>query len=230
MLVATDVSKNFEDKESGTIHALSSASLSADAGEFVAISGDSGAGKSTLLNLLSGLDTPTTGKIQFDGQDYSQLDFSQMAQFRNKHFGFIFQTPHMIFHKTVLENVMLPWQYSVGLENKQIKERAHELLEYVGMERFKARKPIVLSGGELQRVVFARALLLDPQIIFADEPTGSLDATNSQSILNLLRQQSDSGRIVIMVSHDQSAIDFADRVVYLKRHAEDDLKEIADAP
>lgn len=229
MLVATNVSKQFQDQQSGVIQALSPASLSAEAGEFVAISGDSGAGKSTLLNLLSGLDTPTTGNIQFDGQDYSQLDFSQIAQFRNKHFGFIFQTPHMIFHKTVLENVLLPWQYSVGFEKKQVKERAHQLLEYVGMERFKARKPIVLSGGELQRVVFARALLLDPQIIFADEPTGSLDATNSQSILNLLRQQSENGRIVVMVSHDQSAIDFADRVVYLKRHAEDDLKEIADA-
>ncbi len=218
MLVASNVSKVFSDPQSGDIHALSPVSLKTEEGEFIGIAGESGAGKSTLLNLLSGLDTPTTGQISFDNQIYTKLDFSEMAQFRNHNFGFIFQTPHMIFHKTVLENVLLPWQYSKGHDRKQIKERAYQLLDYVGLKGFESRKPIVLSGGELQRVVFARALLLEPKIIFADEPTGSLDSKNSQIILDMLKQQSRNGITVVMVSHDMEALGYSDRNIALKRH------------
>lgn len=221
MLIASNVSKVFHDQQSGDIHALSPISLKAESGEFIGIAGESGAGKSTLLNLLSGLDTPTTGEIIFDNQAYTTLDFSQMAQFRNHNFGFIFQTPHMIFHKTVLENVLLPWQYSKGRDRIQIKDRALKLLKYVGLQGFESRKPIVLSGGELQRVVFARALLLEPRIIFADEPTGSLDANNSQIILEMLKQQSQDGMAVVMVSHDNEALGYTDRNIALKRHRPD---------
>ncbi len=219
MLKANDVSKKFIDNQSGCIHALGNISISVNKGEFVGIAGESGAGKSTLLNLLSGLDTPSTGDVSFDNNNYSQLDFSQMAKFRNQNFGFIFQTPHMIFHKTVIENVLLPWQYSVGFDKNEIKKRALALLEYVGMTEFHNRKPIVLSGGELQRVVFARALLLEPKVIFADEPTGSLDSHNTKMILDMLKQQSENGISVIMVSHDSSALAYTDRTIKLKRHA-----------
>ena len=220
MLKASNVSKQFQDQQSGEIQALSTISLEVESGDFVGIAGESGAGKSTLLNLLSGLDTPTTGAISFENQEYVTMDFSQMAQFRNRNFGFIFQTPHMIFHKTVLENILLPWQYSYGHDKKQIAQRAQQLLEYVGLKGFEKRKPIVLSGGELQRVVFARALLLEPKIIFADEPTGSLDANNSKIILDMLKQQSQQGIAVIMVSHDADALKYTNRNIALKRCAD----------
>lgn len=197
--------------------ALAPFSLQVHSGEFLTVTGPSGAGKSTLLNLLSGLDRPSEGEVLFRGVSISSLAERKVAVLRNSHFGFIFQTPHLLPGKTVLENVALPFHYGTVTPLNRIRKRCEDLLEYVGLAEVASRYPTTLSGGEMQRVVFARALVREPEIIFADEPTGSLDGLNAQRILNLLKEQTTKGCTVIMVSHDNEAIAFGSRIVQLKK-------------
>lgn len=199
------------------ILALSPFSLQVHSGEFLTITGPSGAGKSTLLNLLSGLDRPSEGTVRFHGTSISSLSDGEVALFRNSHFGFIFQTPHLLPNKTVFENVALPFQYGKTFPATEIRLRCQELLEYVGLEGAASRYPNTLSGGEMQRVVFARALARKPKVIFADEPTGSLDGHNAKRILSLLEAQAAEGCTVIMVSHDKEAICFGTRMIALEK-------------
>lgn len=197
--------------------ALPPTSLQAQAGEFIALTGASGSGKSTLLNLLSGLDTPSTGHVSIAGKDLTGLDSHGRASLRNDRFGFIFQTPHLLASRSLRANVALPLRYAPASERHNSAPRVDELLAYVGLSQFSERDPKTLSGGEQQRVVFARALVRDPQIIFADEPTASLDDLNSHQLLELLRLQAAAGKLVIVATHDPLARAFADREVVLSR-------------
>ena len=209
VLEADSVSRTYA-QSTARVNALRPVSLRVEAGEFLAVTGPSGSGKSTLLNLLSGLDTPSGGAVRFDGRTLSSLQEPDLAILRNRSFGFIFQTPHVLPYKTVAENVALPFHYGGrSTDRKQIKRRVESLLEYVGLAAQKDRSPSTLSGGELQRVVFARAMVGEPGVIFADEPTGSLDAENSKRLLELLKEQASLGKMVIMASHDRTAVSYA---------------------
>jgi putative ABC transport system ATP-binding protein len=199
------------------VQALDTVTLSVSAGDFLVITGPSGSGKSTLLNLLSGFDKPTTGTVCFHGRGLESLGNGEAAVLRNRSFGFIYQTPHLLADKTVLENVKLPFHYGDWCDQEAVTGRCLDLLEYVGLSDLTDRYPSTLSGGEMQRVVFARALAREPEIIFADEPTGSLDGVNSDKILKMLRDQTEKGRSVIMVTHDNEAIRFGSSQLVLQK-------------
>lgn len=216
ILKAEKVSKYYESSKGDKINALFPVSIEVNKGEFVAIIGDSGSGKSTLLNILSGLDSPTTGEVFFNNKSL-KCSPSELAIIRNQNFGFVFQTPHMIFHKTVLENILLPWQYSNKLQIDAAIEKAHQLLDYIGLSGFGERKPSTLSGGELQRIAFARAILLQPKIIFADEPTAGLDKNNADKIMSLLLEQNKQGITIILVSHNEKNTALSHRQFHLQR-------------
>lgn len=208
--------------EGSHVIALRTVSLELKTGELVAITGPSGSGKSTLLNLLSGLDKPSGGEVLFRGALLSELSEPELASLRNTAFGFIFQTPHVLPYKTVRENVALPFHYGSLADGAAMWDRVDGLLGYVGLAELATRYPSTLSGGELQRLVFARALVKDPSVIFADEPTGSLDAENSRRLLTLLREQAQMGKSVMMATHDSAAIQYATRRI--------DLDKFVDAP
>lgn len=204
--------------------ALAEQSLAVVPGEFLVLTGPSGSGKSTLLNLLSSLDKPSQGEVRYRGRNLAAMSRQEIAVLRNTHFGFIFQTPHLLPDRTVVENVRLPFHYGHPQPSAEIERRCLELLAYVGMADLASRYPDTLSGGEMQRVVFARALACRPEVIFADEPTGSLDADNSSRILNLLKQQTEDGRAVIMATHDTAGISYGTRIVRLVKPASDVIR------
>lgn len=205
LLAAQDVSRSFAIGER-RITALSPVSLTVAGGDFLVVTGPSGSGKSTLLNLLSGFDRPSTGEVRFHGRVLARMSDKEAAGLRNHSFGFIYQTPHLLPDQTILENVALPFHYGAWIEPGLARRRCSELLDYVGIADLADRYPSTLSGGEMQRAVFARALTREPEIIFADEPTGSLDGRNSEKLLELLRSQTRAGRTVVMVTHDAEAI------------------------
>ncbi|MBF0380565.1 MAG: ABC transporter ATP-binding protein [Magnetococcales bacterium] len=199
------------------VTALATVSLEVIAGHFLVITGPSGAGKSTLLNLLSGLEKPTSGEVLYKNISLSKINESKLANIRNSAFGFIFQIPHVLPHKTVFENVAMPFNYGTISDPDHYKRLCLEHLEYVGLGKLVDRSPNTLSGGELQRLVFARALVRNPEVIFADEPTGSLDAANSTIILDLLKEQADRGRAVVMVTHEKEAMAYGSDILELKK-------------
>jgi putative ABC transport system ATP-binding protein len=217
LLEARNIERSFL-TDGKTYIALAPLTLSVAASEFLVVTGKSGSGKSTLLNLLSGLDKPSHGEVMFEGVPLSLMKEREIAHLRNSCFGFIFQTPHLLPEKTVLENVALPFRYGQRAVRVNVEKRCNELLEYVGLNRFGLRYPNTLSGGEMQRVVFARALARSPKIIFADEPTGSLDSRNSKKILQLLKKQVERGYSVIMASHDADAVQYGTRIIHLVKH------------
>ena len=196
---------------------LQPTTLSVKCGEFVAITGPSGSGKSTLLNLLSGLDRPTSGRVLVGGVDLCTANDMDLARIRNAQFGFMFQVPHVLRSRSVLDNLSLPIRYAHAASVETAHQRVDELLNYVGLASFANRYPATLSGGELQRVAFARALVLDPTIIFADEPTAALDDVNSNLLLSLLAEQATRGKIVLMATHDPFARAFAQREVRMHK-------------
>lgn len=216
LLEAQNVERSF-DLGSQSVQALSRVSLSLQSGEFLLIAGPSGSGKSTLLNLLSGLDRPSRGDVLFRGNSLFEAGEQQRVYLRNSCFGFIFQAPHLLPDKTIIENVGLPFHYGELVNSDEIRERCQELLLYVGLESLANRYPNTLSGGEMQRVVFARALVRKPEVIFADEPTGSLDGDNSNHLLELLREQTEKGRSVVMVSHDERSFSYGTTILRLDK-------------
>ncbi len=197
------------------VQALSSVDLDIAAGEFVAVMGPSGSGKSTLLYLLGLLDRPTDGRYVLDGEDTGRLDADRCAAIRNRKIGFVFQSFALLPRMTALENVELPLAY-LGLPNWERRQRASRALSQVGLEHRTQHLPNRLSGGERQRVAVARALVYEPLLILADEPTGSLDTRTGMEILELLRGLHGNGRTIVLVTHDRAIADHAERILSIQ--------------
>jgi putative ABC transport system ATP-binding protein len=195
-------------------HALSEIHLDIRHGEYVAIAGPSGCGKTTLLSILGLLDSPTDGTYTLDGQPVARLTASERARVRNRQIGFIFQAFNLIGDLTVYENVELPLTYR-GMPSDERRSRVQSALERVGMSHRMKHFPAQLSGGQQQRVAVARAVAGDPAILLADEPTGNLDSTNGEAVMELLRELHQGGSTICMVTHDARYARHADRSVHL---------------
>ncbi|HEY9443221.1 MAG TPA: ABC transporter ATP-binding protein [Gemmatimonadales bacterium] len=195
-------------------HALSDIHLDIRHGEYVAIAGPSGCGKTTLLSILGLLDSPTEGTYTLDGQPVARLTASERARVRNRQIGFIFQAFNLIGDLTVYENVELPLTYR-GMPSDERRSRVQSALERVGMSHRMKHFPAQLSGGQQQRVAVARAVAGDPAILLADEPTGNLDSTNGEAVMELLRELHQGGSTICMVTHDARYARHADRSVHL---------------
>ncbi len=198
------------------VHALRGVDLVVARGEFLAIMGPSGSGKSTLLHILGALESPTGGTVAVGGNRYEGLGDRRLTRFRRDHIGFVFQFFNLLRSLTALENVLLP-ALIAGERPEAHLERARVLLDTVGLADRADHLPSELSGGEQQRVSIARALLLSPEIVLADEPTGNLDSRSGKGVLRLLRELNETeGRTIVMVTHDPAAAATADRVVFLR--------------
>lgn len=198
-----------------TIHALKSVSLTINKGEFVALMGPSGSGKSTLMNLLGCLDTPTKGEYILNGINVSSMTDSELATVRNKEIGFVFQTFNLLPRSTALDNVALPLIYA-GVKKKDRNARSIQALENVGLGNRVTHKPNELSGGQRQRVAVARALINNPSIILADEPTGNLDSKTSIEIMGLIEEIHLKGNTIIIVTHEEDIAQHAHRIVRMR--------------
>lgn len=198
-----------------TIHALKSVSLTIEKGEFVALMGPSGSGKSTLMNILGCLDTPTKGTYILNGNQVSEMTDGQLAEIRNKEIGFVFQTFNLLPRSSSLENVALPLVYA-GVGRALREDRAKQTLESVGLGNRIHHKPNELSGGQRQRVAVARALVNNPSIILADEPTGNLDTKTSVEIMGLLEEIHSKGNTIILVTHEEDIAQHAHRIVRMR--------------
>lgn len=215
LLKAVNITKEFG-KEIKT-QVLFGIDLEIEAGEFISMIGSSGSGKSTLLNILGALDRPTTGEIFVDGTDLSLLNDDQLAYFRNRTLGFIFQSHFLLPQFSVLENVLIPYLIYAGKAPSEIRARALDLLDRVGLSHRKDNRANAISGGEQQRVAIARSLINNPRIILADEPTGNLDSKNTQMVFEMLKAiNRDYKTTFIMVTHDQTLAERCDRLLELK--------------
>jgi putative ABC transport system ATP-binding protein len=208
-----NLGKVFETDEVET-HALSNVHLTIDRGEYVAIAGPSGCGKSTLLSILGLLDSPTTGTYLLNGRPVQDLDVGERARIRNREIGFVFQSFNLIGDLTVFENVELPLSYR-GVPAADRASRVKAALERVGMGHRARHLPGQLSGGQQQRVAVARALVGQPQVLLADEPTGNLDSRNGEAVMQLLRELHRGGATICMVTHDPRFTRYAERAVHL---------------
>jgi putative ABC transport system ATP-binding protein len=195
-------------------HALSGVHLEIRKGEFLSVAGPSGCGKSTMLSILGLLDSPTEGNYWINNQPVAGLSLSDRTRIRNREIGFIFQAFNLIGDLTVFENVELPLTYR-SMASSERKKRVQEVLERVGMAHRKKHYPSQLSGGQQQRVAVARALVGQPSILLADEPTGNLDSKNSEAVIDLLRQLHREGATICMVTHDPRYASIADRTIHL---------------
>jgi len=217
---------------SEVIHALKSVSLDINKGEFVALMGPSGSGKSTLMNILGCLDTPSKGDYILNGTNVSQMTDNELAEVRNKEIGFVFQTFNLLPRSTSLDNVALPLIYA-GAGKKERDERATKALENVGLGNRITHKPNELSGGQRQRVAVARALINNPSIILADEPTGNLDTKTSIEIMGLLEEIHSKGNTIILVTHEEDIAQHAHRIVRMrdglieKDYINEDIKTVS---
>lgn len=213
LIKLSSVSKIFYTDEVET-HALSGIDLEIQQGEYVSIAGPSGCGKSTLLSILGLLDTPTEGKYRLNGTETAELSLSQRARIRNREVGFIFQAFNLIGDLNVFENVELPLTYR-GMKSAERKEKVEAALERVGMAHRMKHYPSQLSGGQQQRVAVARAVVGDPSIVLADEPTGNLDSTNGEAVMDLVSELHEAGATICMVTHDPRYASYAKRTVSL---------------
>lgn len=195
--------------------ALAGVNLTIERGEFVAITGASGSGKSTLLNVLGCLDRPDAGRYRLSGIDVGSLDDEQASTIRNRRIGFVFQSFHLLPRLNVLENVLLPKRFTRE-PLPHVEARAHKLLERVGLSDRLHHRPAELSGGQMQRVAVARALLLEPDLLLADEPTGNLDSRSAADVLALIDEVHSTGQTVVIVTHDNEVAARAPRKVRLK--------------
>lgn len=197
------------------IDALKDINISVNKGEYVAFMGPSGSGKSTLMNIVGCLDTPSTGKYILNNQDVSEMSENELAAVRNKEIGFVFQTFNLLPRQSSLDNVALPLIYA-GYSKKDRIEKAMETLKGVGLENRALHKPNELSGGQRQRVAVARALVNDPSILLADEPTGNLDSKTSYEIMDLFDQLHKKGNTIVMVTHEDDIAQYAHRIIRLR--------------
>jgi lipoprotein-releasing system ATP-binding protein len=202
------------------VKVLKGVNLSVEKGEFVAIIGASGSGKSTLLHILGALDRPDKGVVKFEDRDLNSFSAGELNRFRNKMVGFVFQFYHLLDELSVLENVYLPTMASKSVAGwlacrKQAKERAKELLAQLGLDERADHKPYQLSGGERQRVAVGRALMNEPELLLADEPTGNLDSVTGNGILDVLEKLNKVGQTIIMVTHNEGIAKRAERIIKL---------------
>ena len=211
------------------VHALDGVSVSVDEGEFVAIMGASGSGKSTMLNILSCLDTPTSGSYLLDGIEVARRTRRELAQIRNRKLGFVFQNFNLLPRTSAVEQVELPDLYMGRLSRSARRRRALELLDRVGLGGRATHKPSELSGGQQQRVAIARALMNEPPVLFADEPTGNLDTKASVEIMKLFTELSAEGITIVMVTHEDDIAAYAKRHLVMKdgKLVRDDRREAA---
>jgi putative ABC transport system ATP-binding protein len=214
LISARDVRKIYRMGEE-EVRALDGASFSIAKGEFCAIVGPSGSGKSTLMNIIGGLDRPSSGAIVIDGADMSTLSDDELAEFRNRSVGFVFQSFNLLPRLTAMENVELPMIYA-GMVPKERRERAAELLARVGLGERMSHRPTQLSGGQQQRVAIARALACAPALLMADEPTGALDTQTGKDILNLFAALNREGVTVIIITHDLEVATAARRTIEMR--------------
>ena len=198
-----------------TVHALDGVSLFIGQGEFVAITGPSGSGKSTLMNILGCLDRPTSGSYQLDGAEVATLNDDQLALTRNKKIGFVFQNFNLLPRISALHNIALPLVYA-GVAEKERLDRSLTVLTKVGLAERSEHRPNELSGGQRQRIAIARALVNDPAILIADEPTGNLDTKSSLEIMDIFCDLHKQGRTIIMVTHEPDIAAYAERVVHVR--------------
>lgn len=212
-----DLQKHY-DLGSVVVKALRGVSIKFPQGDFVAIMGSSGSGKSTLLNLLGALDRPSFGQYIIGGMDVARLTDDELSGIRNELIGFIFQSYNLIAQYTVLENIEVPLHYRTGYPSLSAvdRERINHLAELVGLGDRMDHRPFQLSGGQQQRVAIARALVNDPQIILADEPTGNLDSTTEEEIMEVLLKLNAEGRTIVMVTHEPAVAELAKRRIYMK--------------
>ncbi len=212
VIALKDIGKTYKSGEEKTI-ALHTINLTIEDGEFVAIMGPSGSGKSTMMHILGLLDTPASGTYLLDGQDVSKLKKNTQADLRNRKIGFVFQQFNLMPRTTVLENLLLPTVYG-DLPNRY--ERAERLLKQVDLADRATHTGAQLSGGQIQRVAVARALMMNPSLILADEPTGNLDTKRSAEIMQLFRSINQRGATVVIITHEPEIAAFADRIITLK--------------
>lgn len=200
----------------GSLEVLKGVDINISKGEIVSIVGSSGAGKTTLLHILGSLDTPDKGEIWYEGNRIDTLKPRELAAFRNKNIGFVFQFHHLLPEFTALENVCIPG-WIAGKKTKDLEKKAMDLLVTLGVDHRAAHKPNALSGGEQQRIAVARALINDPGIIFADEPTGNLDSSNANSLHNLFQELRDKlNQTFLIVTHNEELASMSDRVLHMK--------------
>jgi len=221
MIELQNITKSF-----GSLQVLKGISLQISKGEVVSIVGPSGAGKTTLLQIIGTLDRPDGGRVVIDGTDISKLSKKQLADFRNRHLGFVFQFHQLLPEFTAIENIMIP-AYIAGMSRSDAKKRANELLDFMGLTDRAGHKPNELSGGEKQRVAVARALINNPAVILADEPSGSLDSKNKEELHQLFFDLRDKfGQTFIIVTHDENLASITDRTISMK----DGVLEVPDSP
>lgn len=197
-------------------HVLDNVDLEIYEGDFTVIMGSSGSGKSTLLYSLSGMDMPTSGKVFYVDSEITALSEKKMSDFRSKEFGFVFQQVHLVSNLSLMENVLVPGYMDKEKTISEVKERALELLETMNISEAKDRLPAQVSGGEAQRAAIARAVINEPGILFADEPTGALNRKNTVDVLNLLTDINNKGQSILMVTHDVRAALRGNRIIYLE--------------
>ncbi|RJR51123.1 MAG: ABC transporter ATP-binding protein [Desulfobacteraceae bacterium] len=220
---AENLVKSFGSGEAAVV-AVSGMSFNIEAGEFIGIMGESGAGKSTLLGILGAMNAPTSGRLSVDGIDVYGLTNEKRADFRREYLGFVFQGFHLIPYLTVLENVMLPLAVCPG-SRKEKREMAMEALSKMGLSGKAMRLPGEISGGEKERVAVARAIVNEPPVLLADEPTGSLDSRNSRDIMSIFQKLNSSGITIVMVTHSEECARYAERILYIA-----DGKLVGDRP
>lgn len=215
ILKAVDVCKSFANN-GGQNHVLDMVNLEVYEGDFTVIMGSSGAGKSTLLYALSVMDAPTMGSVFYKEKEITGLKEKQMAELRAQEFGFVFQQMHLVSNLTLWENVAVPGYLKKSRSTKETRERALKLLERMNVSKAKDRMPSQVSGGEAQRTAIARALINEPGILFADEPTGALNKHNTEEVLDLFTQIHREGQSIVLVTHDMRAAVRGNRFLYLE--------------
>ncbi len=205
-----------EYKGENATNALNDISLQVQEGEFIGVMGPSGSGKSTLINVLSGITVPTTGKIEIEGKDIDKMDEDEIAVFRRRKLGFVFQDFNLLDNLTIEENIMLPMVLDQRPKD-EMKQKAEEIMTHFGISEIKNKYPYTVSGGQQQRAAVSRALINEPVIVFADEPTGNLDSKSSNAVMNCLADMNEQNKVtILMVTHDVFAASFCKKVIFIK--------------
>ena len=216
LLEVSGVKKTYKTRFGGnSVEALKNVNFTVEKGEYVAIMGESGSGKTTLLNIIAALDKPTDGTIILDGMNVSKIKEAAMAEFRRDHMGYVFQDFNLLDTFTLEDNIYLPLVLA-GKDHNEMKERLSKIIDALGIAKLLKKYPYEVSGGQKQRAAVARALITDPKIILADEPTGALDSKSSDELLGLFSKVNSMGQTILMVTHSTKAASHASRVMFIK--------------